>query len=387
MKMAVMVDKDLPTDHSFIEGVISRNLPELGCEVNFIGFSGEKEQNLKEKNNLKFILVKRKGRNFFFEKFQKLNSFSKQLNSLGEIDLLFTRNDPIYLVIGWLYKRKNPNMKHFHQISHLHAYRLIENRYFLKPKIFPKVIGDLALRRIFINKVDKVLAISDGMKEFIKKKFPATHDKIEVFPLGIETSEFQRDFLPFSQRKFDVIYIGTLSKTRRIDIIVDAIKLYKEKYGDICLQIWGSSTNERDNQELEKYINSSGLGESVKLNGRVSRREVLDHLKNARIGLSTIPPEGLLKDISPTKLMEYLASGCFVIASKGIKEQENIIQDSESGVLIDFKVESIAEAIYSALNTIKNSEESARKGREYILKNRNYKNMTKRIVDLLEKND
>lgn len=51
---------------------------------------------------------------------------------------------------------------------------------------------------------------------------------------------------------------------------------------------------------------------------------MLGILKGALAGLSVIPPVGINKTISPTKLFEYIGAGIPIIASKGIPAQDEV---------------------------------------------------------------
>ncbi|MCR5861707.1 hypothetical protein LRS05_05960 [Flavobacterium sp. J372] len=39
IKIAVLVDKEIPTDHSFIQGVLEKSMLNENCEVTFVGYA------------------------------------------------------------------------------------------------------------------------------------------------------------------------------------------------------------------------------------------------------------------------------------------------------------------------------------------------------------
>lgn len=63
-KIVVLVDKELPTDHSFIQGVLEKSMPKIGYEVTFVGY----KSNLKELHldGVKYATIAKPSLNFFF---------------------------------------------------------------------------------------------------------------------------------------------------------------------------------------------------------------------------------------------------------------------------------------------------------------------------------
>lgn len=371
-KIAVVTDKDLPTDHSFLQGVFENVLPRHSHKITFIGFG---ETNIKRSHVVSYKLVSPWGRNFAVRKFQKLWVFTKLINECKP-EVLFTRNDPVYLIVAWMLKWRYPQLIHVHQISHLHAY----STGLRKQLVFRiKATGDLMLRKFFLRKADLILLISEEMRNFLQKRWSKHSDKFRIYPLGVLTSEFQSN-TPMDTRSYDIAYIGTLSKSRELKTIIDGLQIYNKTNRHATLHIWGQSHNKADDEVLRKYVMDTGLTEHVRFYGRVSRAEVLGALQQVKIGLSVIPPKGLLKQISPTKLMEYMASGCFVIASRGITDQEKIITESQTGILIDFESQQLAGALQKAFGSAEWIEQSGTRGREYILKHRSYEEMGKQLM-------
>ncbi|OYQ32117.1 hypothetical protein CHU92_14675 [Flavobacterium cyanobacteriorum] len=373
LKVAVLLDKDIPTDHSFVQGTLENSLSKRNCHITFIGYKSNIESS--KKDNVSFIYVQKGSANFFINKFHKLITFTKKVKESGPYDVLYTRNDPVYLILAWYLKTKNIIRLHFHQISHLHAFASSKKNMIYKIK----TVGDLILRKKFLKYADRALLISDEMKVFLDQKWPAFSDKYIVFPMGIEVSEFE-DIIPYNQKQLDVTYIGTLAKSRRVDIIIDAVKLYNDTYGPLKLHIWGQSHDKQDDIDLKAHTKKIGAENLVTFYGKVARKEVIENIKNTKIGMAAIPNTGLLKQISPTKLMEYLAAGCCVVATKGIRDQEDIVNEAYgNGHLIDFTAEDIAKAVHSILSDPANADALSQKGREYIFKKRSYTEMASRI--------
>ncbi len=372
INLVALVDKDIPTDHSFLEGVLAGFLPEQGVKVTFLGFG---PSDIKERHGVKYIYVRPRFQSFFFRKVHKFLSFTMCLWNTRDVNVLFTRNDPVYLIVAWILKLRNRRLVHVHQISHLHAYSSsIKSWTFRVKSLF-----DILFRRIFFNSVDLFFLVSDEMRRFMETKWPKYNDRFRVVPLGIHTGEFDA-IIPWRHRNYDLVYVGTLARSRRIDVLIDAVRRYNEKYGPVTLNIWGGSHDQVDEDYLRAYAKNTGQQENVIFNGKVSRAAVVAILKDSKIGLSVIPSDGLLKQISPTKLMEYMAAGCVVIASLGIPDQENIVKNAGGGYLIDFDADAVVTCIKSVFLDENNASLGALRARKYILAERSYEKIAAQIV-------
>lgn len=377
ISIAVLVDKDIPTDHSFLQGVLEKSMYKENCEVTFIGYPSGLKPVAPE--GAKFITVDNPPDNFFKKKYHKVVNFINKIKEAGPFDVLYTRNDPVYLIIAWHLKKAGVVKLHFHQISHLHAFASARGNTVYKIKSS----GDIFLRKIFLKYADCIMLISEQMKSFLDKEWPQFKSKYLVYPLGIEVGDF-KDSKPYNQRNYEVVYIGTLAASRKVDVIIDAIRIYNEKYGNLEMHIWGGSHNKQDDIFVKNHAKKAGLENKIHFYGKIGRLEVLEKLKDTKIGLSTIPNDGILNQISPTKLMEYLAAGCCVVATGGIKDQEDIIQGAYGENPIVFEANAIADAIYTILNDNDKANQLSLAGREYIFENRSYSQMAKQLRSEME---
>ncbi len=96
-KFVVMVDKNLPTDHSFIQGLFEKVLPEKSQEIVFVGFQGDLDI---DREYITFNFIKPWSDNYVLRKTQKVFSFTYNMFKVNP-DVLYTRNDPTYLIIGF----------------------------------------------------------------------------------------------------------------------------------------------------------------------------------------------------------------------------------------------------------------------------------------------
>lgn len=379
MRMLVIVDKYLPTDHSFVEGVLATSLPKLGVSVTFLGFSTSYSGRMRI-GSADYRLVKPWPGGLFIEALQMLVTFPFFMWRAERYDAVFTRNDPIALILGRLYRvLRNRRARHLHQVSNLHAEAILQSDNF---SIWYKIasLGDLLIRKLFLQKVTHIFAVSERMKNDLRARYPSVAERVDWLPLGVLKEDFAYP-MDYRSRPNDVAYIGTLAASRRLDVVVDAVEVYNQRYGPLRLKIWGSSHNPKDDRKLIAYVRRKGLKECVQFFGRVPRKQMVRELMTTKIGLCTIPPEGLFQQSSPAKLMEFLAAGCCVIATRGIPDQDSIIKASGGGLLVDFKADAIAAGIHQLLSQPDQAAQMSAKGRAYILKHRDYVAMARKIQD------
>ncbi len=382
MRMLVIVDKRLPSDHSFIQGVLAKSLPRLGVDVTFFGLS----QHLKGHTQIEGVdywLFKPWQGGLFIEALQMILMFPQFVWRVDRFDAVFTRNDPVALILGWLYKRlRNPNARHLHQISNLHAEAILQSQ---NASLWYKIaaVGDLAIRRLFLAKAARIFAVSERMKQDLIAKYPKATYCMDFLPLGILKEDFENP-LEYESRPTDVVYIGTLAASRRLNIVIDAVEIYNRHYGHLMLKIWGASHNPEDDLKLKEYVRRKGLEDLVQFFGRVPREEMLRDLMAAKIGICTIPPEGFLQQSSPTKLMEYLAAGCCVIATRGIPDQDTIIEASGGGIFVNYQADTIAEGIHQLLSQPEEAACMSARGRTYIFSHRDYGAMARKVKSAAE---
>ena len=93
-----------------------------------------------------------------------------------------------------------------------------------------------------------------------------------------------------------------------------------------------------------------------------------------------IPPNELFRISSPTKIVEAMAMGCPVIATK-IPDQERIISESGGGIITSFDESDYADAICKLIKDPELAREMGKKGKEYIRKHRSYETLAKNLSD------
>ena len=220
------------------------------------------------------------------------------------------------------------------QIFHIHDFELLPVAYKLKKKHkHVKIIYDVHEDKI--SMWDTFSSHSGIMKKFIntmlskyeKQYLPCVDqfiilnrlaDKtryetygpiqiIESFPLLGALNDLQTIKNPSK-----LIYHGQLSEERGIITLVEAFHILSKKNPDLELLLIGGFRKENFKEKLISAINNN----KIQLLDPVPHNEIWQYLNKSHIGVIPFHDTPLFKYNTPTKLFEYMASNCAIIASE-----------------------------------------------------------------------
>ncbi len=155
--------------------------------------------------------------------------------------------------------------------------RCLRNSTDNKPLILPYAMIYPLLTRLSL-KLDRYIAISNAVKRlYVKYGYP--EDRIIVIPefIPIDNLVFTNrndNYVNVINNVFKVLYVGTLTYHKGIDILIDTLGIIKDKYNiSIHLTLVGSS---KDNYEqfLRKLINKLDLNTNITFKGYVDDNEL-----------------------------------------------------------------------------------------------------------------
>jgi len=164
--------------------------------------------------------------------------------------------------------------------------------------------------------------------------------QVLVVPNGVDLSLFARarQKVPHSPT---LIYVGTLSPLWGIDLAIKAMPALLHSIPDIRLLIAGAGPAEADLRALSQALD---VTESVSFLGRLEYQALPAVLAEADVGIATsLPGSEFRKYASPLKLIEYMAAGLPVIATR-VGQTEITMQQADAGILIDHSIEEFAAA-------------------------------------------
>lgn len=248
----------------------------------------------------------------------------------------------------------------------------------IQPVIGRNIVRSLsnkALSRFYLSKIDKVIAVTENVESSLLNTGISSR-KIELVPPGIDTSLYNpsicgdevRAELNINQGQPTLCYVGNLTRTKGLHILVESLKIVVKKYPEVkLLMVLNMPLSKYENPgriavdmelifDIKKAINFYGLDDNVIPIGLTDKLPQIMAASDVFITpfLNTV---GVVD--YPIALLEAMAIGKPVIASDigGISE---ILSHNQNGLLVDpnnpFK---LADAI---LFTLENKEKAKRMG-------------------------
>ena len=234
-----------------------------------------------------------------------------------------------------------------------------------------KVIGPHCLHMLVQSQQMKVDMASSGIPD----------EKMTVVPMGYDAS---RD-LPGvgALGPHTMIYIGTLLKTRKLDILIRILAKVIRVYPDAKLYMVGPEELPGDKQLLLDEAQRMGLEDSVVITGKVPHEKALEYCSGATVCMSPFFPTPILNSTSPTKLVEYMSLAKPVVANDH-PEQKVMIEASNCGICVAWDESEFADAVCKLFGQTKRElEEMGMRGRRYVERTRTYKHIGDQVNDLL----
>ena len=194
-------------------------------------------------------------------------------------------------------------------------------------------------------------------------------NKVRMLPMGVSdkfllvTSVIQ--FKPYEP--LQLIYIGTVSKARGRDVMLEAMSLLVKNKVNVHLTIVGASLDQID--ICTQRIKDLDIIKNISLIGKVSGEQIPSYLAQADIGICLWEQNPWNEFNPPTKLFEYLVAGIPVLASN-IRTHTRYVHHWKNGLIFDYDATSLANAItelHKHTNKIQSlKKQAAESGQPYL---------------------
>jgi glycosyltransferase involved in cell wall biosynthesis len=184
-------------------------------------------------------------------------------------------------------------------------------------------------------------------------------------------------------KKYMVLYLGTLAKFRRLDLIIRAFAMVLKDLPNSQLVFVGAGEEDGDEEYLVKQAQQLGILDNILLTGFLPQERAWKYVREADVCLSPFYPTFILLSTSPTKLIEYMAMGKPVVANEH-PEQSEVLMESGAGILVQWSEKSFADAIIYLLKHPKQAKIMGEHGRAYVENNRSYRKLAATFENALE---
>lgn len=234
-----------------------------------------------------------------------------------------------------------------------------------------------------VMKVDAMFVISTALKDYYES-LGLAKEKIEIVNMTVDNTRFA-GLRKQPSEKF-IAYCGTASNNKDgVDELIKSFAIVHKFHPEVKLYIIGKSPDKDDASGNLKLIENLNLHEAVVFTGIVSAAEMPQILKNAVI-LALDRPDSLQAQCGfPTKLGEYLLTENPTVVTK-VGDIPLFLKDGESALLSDERnPHEFSLKLIWALEHPKEADEIGKAGAQVALREFNYLNETKKIVNTIKK--
>jgi len=174
-----------------------------------------------------------------------------------------------------------------------------------------------------LKKADAIIA--DSENDFCQFK------KISKKVILVQNAVYTKKFVYRGKKDFnELIFVGRISKNKRIDLLIDRFAEATEKFQNKKLEIIGEDFDGIA-KELKTKVKEKKLEKKVFFGGKISEKELIEKTKKAGFHLSASEYEGF-----GMAVIESMASGTIPVVNN-IKAFRELVKDNKTGYLIDFK--------------------------------------------------
>lgn len=232
------------------------------------------------------------------------------------------------------------------------------------------------LHKVF-NKADLIITVSAKLKNLLSNK--VLSNKVRVINNGFESEQMVSQNNKISNLKGEIILltVGSLIKTKGIDISIKAVSKLVVKYPEIKYYIIGEGEQK---DELLNLVERLNLKKHVYFLGRLHHNEVIQYMINSDIFVLPSWQEGF-----GVVYIEAMSCGIPVIGVKG-EGIEDVIEHNYNGFLVEPKnINDIINTVEFILSNPDKSSAIAKNGEITVKNNFTWKANAIKTISLYKK--
>ena len=178
----------------------------------------------------------------------------------------------------------------------------------------------MKFRQLFFKSVNKIVAVTPGIKEDLYKRYNIPADKMVVISNGANTDIFRpmdqanvKEELGLEQRSKYVCFVGNLAPWQGVEYLIQAAPLVLKRVPEAKFLIVGDGMMR---SELESMVKKLGLQDKFLFTGSIPFEHVPKYINASDVCVAPfIRARNEKIGLSPLKIYEYLACGKPVIGS------------------------------------------------------------------------
>ena len=292
------------------------------------------------------------------------------------------------------------------KVLHIHEYHLLPLTRYTKRNYNSKVIYDvhedlrvlnetfstrhpslraliISLRthkeRYYLRYVDQIVLSNPIIKDCIFKDWGFDPLVLQGYPSKLSISDSPND----GCRGNTILYHGHLGPERGIQELVESILILRKIIPDIFLTLLGSFRLPKFQDDILSTIDKNGLSDNIKWVAQIPHQDVWTYLNKTAVGVIPFRKNSLTMNNTPTKLFEFMAAGCGIIASDLPPIRYHVsesIQWSYPG-----SAQTISEGLIKLLQDHRLLENQALQNRSLILNQYNWESISNKLITLYKR--
>lgn len=224
------------------------------------------------------------------------------------------------------------------------------------------------LYRVIAKHANHIFVQSEQMKrDMVAKGVDA--QQLTPVPMGVSLAKWEPP--AGTVQPYQMIYLGTLLQTRRLDFLVRVLAQVLESVPSATLLMVGPEELPGDMDLLEKEAARLGVSHALTLTGRLPREQAFELVQQSAVCFSPFYPTPILNSTSPTKLIEYFSLKKAAVANDH-PEQRQVIADSQGGYCVAYEEAEFARAALYLMQNPAKALEMGEAGYRYVTQHRSY---------------
>lgn len=244
-------------------------------------------------------------------------------------------------------------------------------------------VGKWVLYRLVLPHADHVFVQTEWMRKEVARHGVGV-ERMTAVPMGVDTETAQPDAIlpsddPRLRGKRVVVYLGTLDRARKIELLVEMLGIVRRSVPDSVLVLVGDTADLEYRAWLVVKAEEYGVADAIIWTGWLPMQEGWRYVRAAEVALSPIPRGPLFDVGSPTKAIEYLALGVPIVCNDN-PDQAQVVRESQAGLCVPLTAEQFAWAVNQILADHKKGRIMGQRGRAYVLEHRGYAGIASRLA-------
>jgi glycosyltransferase involved in cell wall biosynthesis len=237
------------------------------------------------------------------------------------------------------------------------------------------------MERQVYSKVDRILTLTPKLSDYVVK-LGANFNKVKVLPMTVDTDLFSpsddtqdmREKWGLSRSAKVVLFMGTLFNFSGLDDFIREFSSRIVRHSEIYLMIVGDG---QQRKELENFINQWNI-KNVIITGFQPYEDMPKYINLADVCINTFIENDATRDIFPGKTVQFLACGKPLVM-RPLAGVKSMIAGENQGVVYADTAESMADRIFSLLESPAKMEAIGNNGLEYARQKHGYEKVARQL--------